>query len=228
MSFSHARGSPESVSSNIKNFLESNRVDPNRVVAMAPQGRDQIHVVSPEDFGLWPSNPRASIPCDGLLTSLRESFLFLAVADCPAIFLYDPVERAAGLVHAGWQGTGLRIVEKAMRTMGDTFGTKAINTIVYVGPCIMGSSYWFPIDSIGQLEDPDWQPYLFRFDDEMERIHIDLLAFNKAQLDSCGVPAKNIYISPIDTYRDENYFSHMRSAIEGSEEGRFGCILGLR
>ena len=51
---------------------------------------------------------------DALVTSDPGTVLGAVVADCVPILLYDPISGAAAAVHAGWRGTGARIVAKAV------------------------------------------------------------------------------------------------------------------
>ena len=60
--------------------------------------------------------------CDGLVTATEGQFLGVYVADCGAVFLVDPVQRACGIVHSGKKGTELGIVPKAIVTMANSYG----------------------------------------------------------------------------------------------------------
>ena len=45
------------------------------------------------------------LKADAILTDQPGVTLFMRFADCVPIFLYDPLKKVVGLVHAGWQGT---------------------------------------------------------------------------------------------------------------------------
>jgi len=78
---------------------------------------------------------------DGLVTNQRGVSLGIYVADCCAIFLVDPVQRAIGLVHSGRKGTELAIVARAIAQMGEWFGSAACDLIVQLSPCIRRPHY---------------------------------------------------------------------------------------
>lgn len=42
-------------------------------------------------------------PCDGLVTAEKGVTLMTLHADCMPLFLYDPIRRACGMVHSGWE-----------------------------------------------------------------------------------------------------------------------------
>ena len=48
---------------------------------------------------------KARRKADALITKQRGVALALTFADCTPLLLYDPVEQAIGLAHAGWRGT---------------------------------------------------------------------------------------------------------------------------
>ncbi|MBT8397734.1 MAG: polyphenol oxidase family protein, partial [Gemmatimonadetes bacterium] len=48
---------------------------------------------------------------DGHLTSSPGVLLAVTVADCVPVFLVDPGKRVAGLLHAGWRGTVVGVLE---------------------------------------------------------------------------------------------------------------------
>ncbi|HXA10395.1 MAG TPA: polyphenol oxidase family protein [Chthoniobacterales bacterium] len=78
---------------------------------------------------------------DGLVTNQEGVSLGIYVADCCAIFLVDPVRRCIGLVHSGKKGTALAIVSRAIRQMGERFGSVAHDLVVQLSPCIRPPHY---------------------------------------------------------------------------------------
>ncbi len=78
---------------------------------------------------------------DGFVTNQRGVSLGIYVADCCAIFLVDPVQRAIGLVHSGRKGTQLAIVSKAIAKMREAFGSAPADLIVQLSPCIRPPHY---------------------------------------------------------------------------------------
>jgi len=78
---------------------------------------------------------------DALITALPEVALGIHVADCGAVFLVDPVNRALGLVHSGKKGTELGIVPFTMAMMEMAFGSRPRDLIVQLSACIRPPAY---------------------------------------------------------------------------------------
>lgn len=79
--------------------------------------------------------------CDGLITKQRRVALGIRVADCAAVYLFDPKTPAIGLVHSGKKGTELAIVSKAIEQMNTRFGSNPRDLIVQLSPCIRPPHY---------------------------------------------------------------------------------------
>jgi copper oxidase (laccase) domain-containing protein len=87
--------------------------------------------------------------CDGMITNQRQIALGIHVADCCAVYIVDPVTPAIGLVHSGKKGTELGIAAKAIKKMGEQFGSKPADLIVQLSPCIRPPHY--EIDFAAQI-----------------------------------------------------------------------------
>lgn len=79
--------------------------------------------------------------CDGLVTNQRDVCLGIYVADCCAVYLVDPIQRAIGLVHSGKKGTELGILSEAIALMVENFDSKSADLIVQLSPCIRPPHY---------------------------------------------------------------------------------------
>jgi copper oxidase (laccase) domain-containing protein len=97
------------------------------------------------------SGERCFDGADGLITNQVGVSLGIYVADCCAIFLVDPVRHCLGLVHSGWKGTELAIVERAIGTMREHFGSAPRDLVVQLSPCIR------PPRSLGRCTDRAWK-----------------------------------------------------------------------
>ena len=76
---------------------------------------------------------------DGLISCDSGILLSVVVADCLPIFLYDSENGVFGLVHSGWQGTG--IVLKAIDLMRERWNTRVEKLALVLGPCIQSCCY---------------------------------------------------------------------------------------
>ncbi|TFE71130.1 polyphenol oxidase family protein [Methylacidiphilum caldifontis] len=111
-----------------------------------PHG-DNIAIIKGRDELYFPE-------ADGLLTCLPHILLAIRVADCAALYFYDPHTPAIGLIHSGKKGTNLQIPTKAVRAMNQAFGSKPADLIVQISPCIRFPHYEidFVSDIIDQLK----------------------------------------------------------------------------
>lgn len=88
------------------------------------------------------SNNGQTIPgADALITKEPELTLAVRTADCGPLFLYDPVQHAAGVVHSGKKGTEAKILTAAIQAMELEFQSKASDMVVVLGPCIRPPHY---------------------------------------------------------------------------------------
>ena len=96
----------------------------NRVVAVTGAegpGHDAVRVVP---------------DCDGLITDQKGLALVVTAADCVPVYLFDPVRKVVGAVHAGWRGTVAGICARAVEAMQRQYGTRPAEILAAVGPSI--------------------------------------------------------------------------------------------
>lgn len=78
---------------------------------------------------------------DALMTNVPGLLLVIRTADCLPVLLVDPENRAVAAVHCGWRGTEKRILEKAVRAMGEAYGSNPADMLAALGPCIGAACY---------------------------------------------------------------------------------------
>jgi len=78
---------------------------------------------------------------DALMTNAPGLLLVIRTADCLPVLLVDPENRAVAAVHCGWRGTEKRILEKAVRAMGEAYGSNPEDMLAALGPCIGAACY---------------------------------------------------------------------------------------
>lgn len=214
----------ENVLENRKRFLSGLGVDINKCVCMWVTHGDKIVNPTPKSIGISMQDYKKAVKVDGLITDNKGVYLFLLVADCLPVILYDPIKKAIGLIHAGWKGVDLEIAGKSVLAMNETYGCNPKDIIVGVGPCAHKDS--FIKKNPDQKEDLIWKPYMEKVD--VGKYKIDLIGFTEQQLLQAGILGTNIYISEIDTVKDERFFSHVREgSLPLNKQGRFACVIGL-
>jgi hypothetical protein len=126
--------------------------------------------------------------------------------------LADSQNKAIAAIHAGWRGTAGEIVIKTLEKMRSEFGTQPSDISAAIGPGIGVCCY-----EVG--EDVSKQ---FGF---AVRTHLDLMSENRKQLESVGVPARNIEALGVCTFCDtERFFSYRR---EKEKAGRMTSFIRI-
>lgn len=191
----------------VESLYDAWQVHGNRIIQVdAPRGLDN-----------------APQKADGLVTGKSDITLFMRFADCVPILLYDPVQKVAGIFHAGWKGTLSKIVVKAIRKFTLSFLSQPGDIIAGIGPCICADHYQIKEDVSSKVE--------IVFKTETNRvlknisgeIHFDLGKANEILLRQAGV--RKIENSNICTAcNTANWFSHR---VENGSTGRFGAYIAL-
>jgi hypothetical protein len=241
--------SRERVIENRAKFFHALGADTMRVVTLRQIHSDLIHRVDrvDESSSRFSEAPKA----DALFT--REPGILLAVqtADCIPILLVDPKQRAVAAIHSGWRGTLARIAAKTLGRMQMEFGTRPEDVFAAIGPGIGGCCYevgsdvarefqsqfpeareWFdgPFDALASGEnDPNWLPWLTMrppgHPPPPPRVHLDLIAANRALLAAAGVPSRQISASDFCTAcRTDLFFSYRRERATG----RLMAAIGIK
>ncbi len=78
---------------------------------------------------------------DALVTSMEGVPLVIRVADCGAIYFFDPVKRVIGLAHSGRKGTELNIARATIDVMKREMGSRPEDLRVVLSPCIRPPHY---------------------------------------------------------------------------------------
>jgi YfiH family protein len=178
--------------------------------------------------GMLPELPSID-DADGMVTNTPGLSLMVLSADCPPVFLYDPAQRAIGLVHSGWKGTVGRIAQYAVHAMQRNYGSNPSDIIAVVGPGIGPCCYnvgdnviqaaqdAFPAawrGGIPILEQRDGQTY-FNIPETIRRTLLD-----------AGLLPANISIEQACTSHNRDLFYSHRG--DKGQCGLFGAVLGLR
>ena len=163
---------------------------------------------------------------DAILTDRKEITLVMRFADCVPILLFDPVKRATGIVHAGWQGTVQRAAAAAVEAMHSRYGSRPADILAGIGPSICVQHYEISrgpevIDAVHQTFGGNADTVLSRLNGS---VHLDLWKANRIVLEDCGV--RQIETTGLCTAcHNEDWFSHRA---EKGKTGRYGVLLSMR
>ena len=161
---------------------------------------------------------------DGIITKEIGCGLTMNFADCTPIMLVDPVNRAVGLGHAGWQGAIKDLAGEMVRAMVADFGSDAGSLVAGIAPCIGVCCYEVdePVISLVQSHFPNADELLI-LQPNSHRPHFDLALANRHNLMQAGV--KEIENAGICTACHTDLFYSHRA--EKGKTGRFGSIMIL-
>jgi len=153
--------------------------------------------------------------CDALITDTAGIGLMIQHADCQAILLDDPVNKAVGIVHAGWRGSVANIARKTVETMQKTYGTDAADLKAAISPSLGPCCAEF-INCQQEL------PAAF-FKYQVRPNHFDFWAISRDQLRLAGIRSENITVANQCTVCNPDYFSYRRDRITG----RCASVIGI-
>ena len=186
---------------------------------------NHVYVVTKDDLGpiLRTEKPEHRRNIDGVVTNLPDVLLTGFGADCPPVYLADPVAGAVGLVHAGWKGTLGRIPSEAICLMSARFGSDPRDIYAAIGPGICEACYEMGDEVYEQFSD-QWgraaADRIFRrrpaFAEDGEEIpggkhHLDLREANRMTLLEAGLREDRIAVSNVCTMCNADYFYSYRA-----------------
>jgi hypothetical protein len=208
---------PERVSMNLAHILKARAWQRRLPVALAQVHGCQIQSASEVRDLETPAQG------DGLISQDASEILMMRFADCVPVLLFDPERQVAGLAHAGWKGTVLKVAAETVKVMHVRFGCRPKNILAGIGPSICADHYEVGEDVRSAAvtafgEDTDLlQP------SRPGKVKFDLRQANQRVLHEAGV--QNIEIAGQCTVcQNEDWFSHRAKA---GETGRFAAFIGV-
>ena len=161
---------------------------------------------------------------DAIITNQLDAPLVMRYADCVPLLFYDRAKRAIGLGHAGWRGTVKGMASGIVRMMQKTYGSRAAEIEVVIGPAISRRNYAVGEEVVRQAEAyfGDDAGVIWR-DSADGAARLDLWRANRLDLARSGVT--NIKVLEICTYENtDDFYSHRR---ENGLTGRFAVVMSL-
>lgn len=214
------------VRNNRQDFFKDLGINERHVVSTQVVGGKKFYDLDATDRGRGLDNPSEGIAGDGFFTTSPDTYLFVIVGDCLALFLFEPDKRVCGLVHCGWRGVDKEVPKLAVEYMVKKFDCDPAKIIVGLSPALQKESSLFEdFHEISPERLKAWKPYIKKIGQQYQA---DWVKFALDQLKSMGISPKNVENCAIDTRKDRRFYSHRRSEQEHLPEGRFGCLIGLQ
>ena len=140
--------------------------------------------------------------CDALITNELHIPLMVMVADCIPILIYDETKGVVAAVHAGRNSTLLKIAQKTVLKMMDTFSCRVEDIKINLGPSIQKCCYEVSSELVEIVKKCFGEQFV-------EGRLIDLQGINQKQLFDIGLKQENITVSHTCTKcSGEDYFSY--------------------
>jgi hypothetical protein len=202
-------------------------VDANALVSGRQVHGAHVEVVDDRHRGLGALRIEDAIPqTDALITRTPGIPLIIYTADCVPVLIYDPVEHALGLAHAGWRGTVGNIAGAVVAAMNSEFGSRPESLIVKLGPSIGPCCYEVGDEVIDAWRASGVERFAEAIEPREPRAHLDLWRANSLAFEAAGVPADHVRHAGVCTCcHADRYFS--RRAGQG-HRGLFATIAQLR
>ncbi len=171
-------------------------------------------------------------PVDGLITNERDCGLTMNYADCSPIFLFDPVNRAIALGHAGWKGAAHDLPGALVRSMQQHFDSDPASLLAGIGPSIgpccykVGEPVLTEVRRSFQNAESLLKSAAKSEHEPASREHryFDLPEANRRRLECAGV--HQVEVAELCTAcRTDLFFSHRA---EQGRTGRFGALIILK
>lgn len=171
-------------------------------------GREHLGTVRPET--------------DAMVTAEPQVPLMMRFGDCTPVLLFDPVQRVVGMVHAGWRGVVVGVVEATVRTMVEHLNCDPAEIWAGIGPTIGPCCYEVGRDVAGKIAAscPTGADVVRHVNGH---VHADLPTAVEAQLRAAGI--EHVEDAGLCTScRVDEFFSHRA---EHGRTGRFGIVMEL-
>lgn len=193
------------VRENYRLLGESMEMPFDRLVRSRQVHRDDILIATENDvYDLYAELPYEA---DGLVTNVKNLPLMVYTADCIPVIMHD-TEGAVAAVHCGWRSTVMNIAGKAIRVMGEQYGTKAENIHAAIGAGISLCCFETGDDvPEGVRRVLGEEKYIYPKDNG--KYMVDLKGVVRELLIRSGVRPENIDVNPECTVcSHDKYWSH--------------------
>lgn len=163
-------------------------------------------------------------PADGIFTDKPEVTLIMRFADCVPLVFHDPARKVVGIVHAGWQGTLLRIGAEAVSAIARQYGSAASDLRVGMGPSICGECYQVGEDVQKQFLKAWGSDAEQFFLNKEDGLYLDLWGANEWVLREAGVGrVENSGFCTAEKL--DEWYSYRK---EKGVTGRFAVVIALK
>ncbi len=173
-----------------------------------------VRLITRSEIGNGAERHSDELPeCDAMVSREPGVTLVVRTNDCVPVLILDRASGAIGAAHAGWRGVLGGVVGNTLEAMGATFGTRARDLNVALGPSICGRHY-----DMGPVSAEPARLFCEAFpdtsgvtDQRSGRVFVDLARAVRLQLMHGGVPDSSIDTCPHCTYEHHDRYPSYRA-----------------
>lgn len=172
----------------------------------------QVHGV--EIIRAEPGRQSGQEPADGIWTNERGLVIAVRTADCLPVLFAAKDRSMIMAVHAGWRGLTAGILTVAVRTFARE-GISPENLVAAIGPAISRESYEVGPEVVAAIYSEECglseqAAGLCVAKGRADRWHVDLQCAAVLSLAAHGIPADQIEVQQICTFKSADYNSYRR------------------
>ena len=185
-----------------------------------------VKIVFDEDRGKGVVKDRDDGEYDAFITNCKNLVIYVTVADCVPIYIYDKAKEVISIIHSGWKGTCNNIIKNTITSMKDNFNSNPKDIIACIGPSICKDCYEVSDDLYKEFSNNYKEDYLNEVftKNHNNKYNLDLWKANKLNLINEGI--SDIDITNVCTYNNPDlFFSHRRLGIKRGNMGAFIMLI---
>lgn len=201
------QGDDRSVAESRQGFLEKTGIHIKDTTLIRVTFKDveqfaRYQVVDDDQKGNGMTEPQPEAPADALVVTKPGHALFLLLADCVGVIIYDERQRVLMVSHIGRHSAEIEGARRSIEYLQQQFATNPHDVKVWLSLAVGKSTY--PLYALGNKG--------------LQEVIVEQLA-------GAGVPSEHIEISSIDTAQNTDYFSHSQF-LAGKRliDGRFAIV----
>ncbi|MBA4420463.1 MAG: peptidoglycan editing factor PgeF [Anaerolinea sp.] len=209
---------PQHVAENKNRVMQAYRLD--------LEGVFDVWQVHSADWVYATNHRRVNEPhqrADIIITDKPGLTLMMRFADCVPLFVYDPINHASGMAHAGWQGTLKNVAGMLVKAMKEKFASQPESLLAGIGPAICMEHYPVGVETFAQFKELPGCAEESAVSTSNGSHHLDLKKINELQFRLAGVNTVE-NSSMCTACQEELWFSHRR---DKGRTGRFGAFIQL-
>ncbi|MDY0292310.1 MAG: peptidoglycan editing factor PgeF [Desulfuromonadaceae bacterium] len=219
----HTDDAPHSVEGNLTTFAHAFGIAQHHLLLVKQVHGCDIVVLEQKNYDV---SHFQDVEADAIITNQPGLMLGITVADCYPILVFDPHQRVAAAIHAGWRGVVNGIIGDTIATMQNEFKSDPSTLQVAVGPGISKEHYIVGKEVRDAFRTSANSTHWREVAQEVElgQWRLDLRQSCVMQVHAAGIKPSNCDVSELCTYKNRDMlFSYRRD--QGQTGRQMGYIM---